>query len=165
MRFWLWILVVPVTLNVSAKPKLIGDEVSAESGGSELTLLPPKTIRTEAPEPGDRADPFTVQTLDGEFSYEPGARRGHLIIHAYTNKSGFLECLWTSEGSVRSLVEGLPGTTELLLLSLDDSALDDVTWMREQVQRVARNRYRPGVDPQAAFIQMNADVWLRAQLG
>lgn len=159
MRFWLWVLVAPVTFNVLAEPKLIGDEVSPESGGYELTLPPRKSIRTEAPEPGDLADPFTVPTLDGEFSYQPGARRGHLIIHAYTNKSGFLECLWTSESSVRSLVEGLPGSTQVLVLSLDDSALDDVTWMREQVQRVARDRYGPGVE-RAGVVESPADTWV-----
>uniref|UniRef100_H3C439 Si:dkey-256h2.1 n=1 Tax=Tetraodon nigroviridis TaxID=99883 RepID=H3C439_TETNG len=86
---------------------------------------------------GTLAEPFTVRTLEGEFSYEPGALRGPLIIHTYTNRSGFLECLWTSEASLRSLVEDLPSSTQLLFLSLDDSALSDVTWMREQVQRVA----------------------------
>lgn len=99
-----------------------------------------KDFLTDRPEPGDLAEPFSVRTLDGEFSYQPGALRGPLIIHTYTNKSGFLECLWTSESSLRSLVEDLPNSTQLLFLSLDDSALSDVTWMREQVRRVASTR-------------------------
>ncbi|CAG6013954.1 unnamed protein product [Menidia menidia] len=78
------------------------------------------------PEPGDLAAAFKVLTLDGELSYEPGALRGSsLVVHAFTNKSGFLECLWSSEPSLSSLVEGLPDSTRVLFVSLDDSALSD----------------------------------------
>ncbi|KAG7474349.1 Peptide-N4-N-acetyl-beta-D-glucosaminylasparagine amidase F [Solea senegalensis] len=90
------------------------------------------------PEPGDPADAFKVLTLDGEFSYEPGAARGSsTIIHAFTNKSAFLECLWSSEESVDSLVQDLPDSAQLLLLSMDESAVTDALWMREQLHRAA----------------------------
>lgn len=92
------------------------------------------------PEPGDLAAAFRVPTLDGEFSYQPGAGRGPLVIHAFTNKSGFLECLWSSESSLSSLVEDLPDSTQVLFLSMDDSAVSDALWMREQLQRVAMHR-------------------------
>ncbi|XP_037532446.1 uncharacterized protein si:dkey-256h2.1 [Nematolebias whitei] len=91
----------------------------------------------DGPEPGDVAAAFTVPTLDGTFSYEPGALKGSLVIHAFTNKSGFLECLWSSESSLTSLLEGLPDSTQVLVLSLDESAATDVLWMRDQLQRVA----------------------------
>lgn len=91
-------------------------------------------------EPGDRADAFKVPTLDGEFSYEPGDLNGSLVIHAFTNKSGFLECLWSSASSLSSLFEGLPESTRILFLSLDDSALSDALWMREQLHRAAAHR-------------------------
>lgn len=94
----------------------------------------------DGPEPGDAANAFTVPTLDGEFTYEPGTLRGPLIIHAFTNKSGFLECLWSSESSLNSLVEDLPESTQVLFLSLDESAVSDALWMRDQVQRVAMLR-------------------------
>lgn len=92
------------------------------------------------PEPGDPADAFKVPTLDGEFSFQPDALTGPLVIHAFTNKSGFLECLWSSESSLKSLVEDLPNSTQVLFLSLDDSAVSDALWMREQVQRAAAHR-------------------------
>lgn len=92
------------------------------------------------PEPGDPAAAFTVPTLDGEFSFQPGASRRSLIIHAFTNHSGFLESLWSSESSLGSLVEGLPDSAEVLFVSLDESAVSDVLWMREQLQRAARLR-------------------------
>lgn len=137
-ELWIWILAAasPLSLAVT-KPKLLRDEHFVESEDNALMPRSHKDFVTDCPEPGDLAEPFTVRTLDGEFSYEPGALRGPLIIHAYTNKSGFLECLWTSEASLRSLVEDLPNSTQLIFLSLDDSALGDVTWMREQVLRVA----------------------------
>ncbi|XP_032415423.1 uncharacterized protein LOC116717881 isoform X1 [Xiphophorus hellerii] len=93
------------------------------------------------PEPGDRATAFHVPTLDGMFSYQPDGRavKDSLVIHAFTNKSGFLECLWSSESSLKSLVEGLPNRTQVLFLSLDDSAVSDALWMREQLHRAAAN--------------------------
>lgn len=143
-ELWVWILVLtsPLSLAVT-KPKLLGDENFLDAADKALMSRSRKDFLTDCPEPGDLAEPFTVRTLEGEFSYEPGALRGPLIIHTYTNRSGFLECLWTSEASLRSLVEDLPSSTQLLFLSLDDSALSDVTWMREQVQRVAgAHRYQ-----------------------
>lgn len=140
-KLWIWIWILALTSQPSlagTKPKLLGGECFAESEDNALVSRSKKDFLTDCPEPGDLAEPFTVRTLDGEFSYEPGALRGPLIIHTYTRKSAFLECLWTSESSLRSLVEDLPNSTQLLLLSLDDSALSDVTWMREQVRRVAR---------------------------
>uniref|UniRef100_A0A3Q3LRG8 Si:dkey-256h2.1 n=1 Tax=Mastacembelus armatus TaxID=205130 RepID=A0A3Q3LRG8_9TELE len=92
------------------------------------------------PEPGDAAAAFKVPTLDGEFSYQPGAVRGSLVIHAFTNKSGFLECLWSSEASLFSLVQDLPERTQVLFVSLDESAVSDALWMREQLQRAAMHR-------------------------
>jgi len=91
-------------------------------------------------EPGDAAPAFRVPTLDGEFSYSPGSLRGGgaLVIHAFTHKSGFLECMWTNESSLAELVRGaLPDTTHVLFLSMDDSAAEDALWMRGQVYRAA----------------------------
>ncbi|XP_012731467.2 uncharacterized protein si:dkey-256h2.1 isoform X2 [Fundulus heteroclitus] len=99
------------------------------------------------PEPGDPAPAFQVPTLDGKFSYDPaeGALKGPLVIHAFTNKSGFLESLWSSESSLKSLVEGLPDRAQVLFLSLDDSAVSDVLWMREQLHLAAAHSSWKGV--------------------
>ncbi|XP_035529090.1 LOW QUALITY PROTEIN: uncharacterized protein si:dkey-256h2.1 [Morone saxatilis] len=131
----LWLLVV-VTEAVW-RTKLIGDEAACESKDNMISARSVKTSEDTGPEPGDLAAAFTVRTLDGEFSYQPGALRGPLIIHAFTNKSGFLECLWSSESSLSSLVQNLPDSAQVLFLSLDDSAVTDALWMREQLQRAA----------------------------
>ncbi|KAM9353841.1 uncharacterized protein ABDE67_006235 [Symphorus nematophorus] len=137
----LWFVVVAaVTAHVSEaveKTKLIEDEAACQSNDNMLSLRSSKTPWVAGPEPGDQATAFTVKTLDGDFSYQPGAQRGPLIVHAFTNKSGFLECMWSSEESLTSLVRDLPDSTQVLFLSLDDSAVSDALWMREQLQRVA----------------------------
>ncbi|XP_060756366.1 uncharacterized protein si:dkey-256h2.1 [Neoarius graeffei] len=117
---------------------------SSSFSSVEETLNPRTTVqlreRSGLPgfDPGDPAAPFRVQTLNGEFVYPPTeTSRSSVIIHAFTNKSGFLECLWSSNSSVSDLLEFLPDSAELLFLSLDDSAAQDVVWMREQIYRVA----------------------------
>ncbi|KAK7886532.1 hypothetical protein WMY93_026153 [Mugilogobius chulae] len=92
-------------------------------------------------EPGDPAPAFTVPTLDGPFQYEPGVFRGSLIIHAFTNQSAFLESVWGSEEALVPLVQGLPESAHVLLMSLDDSAVSDVLWMREQLYRAATRAF------------------------
>lgn len=112
------------------------NSVSPQTSKEPSDPSPPSSA---GPEPGDPADSFSVPTLDGEFSWEPGKLEpaSSLFIHAFTNKSGFLECLWSSEESLKSLVVDLPDSAELLVLSLDDSAVTDALWMQEQVQRSA----------------------------
>ncbi|CAL8248696.1 unnamed protein product [Lota lota] len=96
-------------------------------------------------EPGDTATAFRVPTLDGEFSYSPGALQGALIIHAFTHKAGFLECMWNNDSSLSALVRELPESTHVLFLSLDDSAVDDALWMRRQVYQAATQHGREEV--------------------
>ncbi|TKS82579.1 hypothetical protein D9C73_016688 [Collichthys lucidus] len=131
------LFLVALTAHVTEaamRSKLSGDE----SKDTTVNLRSrKKTSGAAGPEPGDTAAAFTAPTLDGEFSYKPGTLRGPLIIHAFTNKSGFLECMWSSESSLTSLVQDLPDSTQVLFLSLDDSAVSDALWMRDQVHRVA----------------------------
>lgn len=91
-------------------------------------------------EPGDIAAAFSVSTLDRRFVYEPGLFHGSLIIHAFTNKSAFLESLWSSIEALAPLVHELPESAHVLFLSLDDSAPSDVLWMREQLQQAVTSR-------------------------
>lgn len=117
---------------------LSDDDLPWTSQNINLTLTSRKASGAAGgPEPGDPADAFQVPTLDGRFVYRPGAVRGSVLIHAFTNRSGFVECLWNSEESLSSLVHALPDTAHVLFLSLDESALRDALWMREQVQRAA----------------------------
>ena len=93
-------------------------------------------------EPGDPAPAFRVPTLDGEFVYPPqDSSRSSLIIHAFTNKSAFLECLWTSNASLADLSEFLPPSAQVLILSTDDSAAEQALWMREQVYGATGSRW------------------------
>ncbi|XP_008297579.1 uncharacterized protein LOC103370331 [Stegastes partitus] len=138
----LWLVVTHhVTEAALTRTALGSDEVGSHqntlSFGSRTTSNPPPSA---GPEPGDLAPAFKVPTLDGEFTYQPGALRGPLVIHAFTNKSGFLECLWSSESSLSSLVDALPDSAQVLFVSLDDSAVSDALWMREQLQRAAAHR-------------------------
>lgn len=134
---WLLVVLIAHVAETKGKAKMIGDDAASDFQDNTVMLRSGKTSMADGPEPGDLANAFSVPTLGGEFSYEPGALRGHVIIHAFTNKSGFLECLWSSESSLTSLVEELPESTQVLFLSLDDSAVNDALWMQEQVQRVA----------------------------
>ncbi|KAJ8415938.1 hypothetical protein AAFF_G00404950 [Aldrovandia affinis] len=63
-----------------------------------------------------------------------------LIIHAFTNKSAFLECLWTSLSSLTDFVQYLPESCHVLFLTFDDTALRDALWMKEQIQSVSTDR-------------------------
>lgn len=142
----MWFLVV-VTAHVTealGKPrlrlKLTDDEERVWSPDSWRHTQIAGPEPAAGPEPGDPAAAFRVPTLDGEFSYQPGGLQGSLVIHAFTNKSGFLECLWSSEASLSSLVQDLPNSTHVLFLSLDDSAVSDALWMRGQLQRAAMHR-------------------------
>lgn len=132
-------LTAPVVCEANWKPKVIGAELPSEVQFNTLTLHSGKPTMADGsgPEPGDAASAFRVRTLDGEFCYEPGSQQGPVFIHAFTNKSGFLECLWSSESSLGSLVDELPDSAQVLFLSLDDSAYSDALWMKEQVHRVA----------------------------
>ncbi|KAG7469656.1 hypothetical protein MATL_G00131150 [Megalops atlanticus] len=92
-------------------------------------------------EPGDGAPGFQVKTLDGEFVYPPPSGLNFsLIVHAFTNKSAFLECLWTSQSSLTDFIQYLPESAHVLFLSFDDTAARDALWMKEQIQRMGMYR-------------------------
>ncbi|XP_048464325.1 uncharacterized protein LOC125485456 [Rhincodon typus] len=94
--------------------------------------------------PGMAAPPFTLETLNGKLSYpaipeQPGLS---FTFQAFTNKSGFLECLWSSTASLVALVDGLPPHTHLVFMSFDDSAPGDVRWMKQQLIPVMEARLK-----------------------
>ncbi|XP_071388895.1 uncharacterized protein [Centroberyx affinis] len=151
-----WFLVAHVTLIEAAgrqkrRTDLTGDNLGPDSFSSHyepldntVTLRSRRNHHAETPglEPGDAAAAFRVSTLDGEFVYPAGGggARGSLIIHAFTNKSGFLESMWSSDASLSGLVQDLPDSAQVLFLSQDDSAVSDALWMREQLHRAAVHR-------------------------
>uniref|UniRef100_A0A4W3HJL8 Si:dkey-256h2.1 n=1 Tax=Callorhinchus milii TaxID=7868 RepID=A0A4W3HJL8_CALMI len=90
-------------------------------------------LRRQRPEPGEAAPSFQLDTLDGPLAY-PLREAAALLFHAFTNKSGFLECLWTAPESLGALVAGeLPDSSHVLFMSFDDSAAHDVRWMKQQL--------------------------------
>ncbi|KAJ8354490.1 hypothetical protein SKAU_G00220570 [Synaphobranchus kaupii] len=100
-----------------------------------------KPVSNTGFEPGDAAPAFQIKTLHGEFVYpETSGLNVSLVIHAFTNKSAFLECLWTSQSSLRDLVQYLPKSCHVLFLSFDDASARDALWMQEQILRVTANR-------------------------
>ncbi|XP_076006636.1 uncharacterized protein LOC143000990 isoform X2 [Genypterus blacodes] len=149
--FWLLVADAHVTAALRTRMILSGPEADSQLTSTPSALLnyldntvsvrPGKTS-SPGPEPGDLAAAFTVPTLDGEFVYVPGALsgRGSVIIHAFTHQSGFLESLWSSEASLSSLLRDLPDSAQVLFVSLDDSSVSDVLWMRKQLQRAAVHR-------------------------
>ncbi|GCC23001.1 hypothetical protein chiPu_0001392 [Chiloscyllium punctatum] len=94
--------------------------------------------------PGMAAPPFSLDTLDGRLSYPAVPERPDrsFIFQAFTNKSGFLECLWSSPASLVALVDGLPPHTHLVFMSFDDSAPRDVRWMKQQLIPVMEARLK-----------------------
>lgn len=142
---FLWCLFVAATQVTEGTRKFrttVTEDEQAHKfyGGWGLTKVSGPAGTAAGPEPGDLAAAFTVPTLAGDLSYQPGTVRGSLVIHAFTNKSGFLECLWSSDSSLSSLVQDLPSSTQVLFVSLDDSAVSDALWMRRQLQRAAMHR-------------------------
>ncbi|XP_041648683.1 uncharacterized protein si:dkey-256h2.1 isoform X2 [Cheilinus undulatus] len=150
---WCLIVMTAPVIKGAGKAKLIEEDEACQSQDYMISLRS-TTASSAGPEPGDPAAAFTVRTLDGEFSYKPGSLQGPLIVHAFTKHSGFLECLWSSESSLTSLVEELPNSTQILFLSLDESSVTDAQWMREQVHRVALLRGKKEILSRLHFAPM-----------
>uniref|UniRef100_UPI00398F59E3 uncharacterized protein n=1 Tax=Pristiophorus japonicus TaxID=55135 RepID=UPI00398F59E3 len=95
-------------------------------------------------EPGMPAPPFKLDTLDGYLSYPPPREHGprSFIFQAFTNKSGFLECMWASEPSLAALVDGLPEHSHVVFMSFDDTAARDVRWMKQRLLQVMEERVK-----------------------
>ncbi|XP_077432569.1 uncharacterized protein LOC144058154 [Vanacampus margaritifer] len=139
-----FLLVASVHVTFAAKQipkrrhKLIDDEVRRAGLEPRDNLVEQRS--SGGLEPGEPAAAFTVPTLSGEFVYQPGEQGSagvSVVIHAFTNKSAFIECLWSSSASLASLVEELPASAQVLFLSLDDSAAKDALWMRERLHEAA----------------------------
>ncbi|XP_019734212.1 uncharacterized protein LOC109521043 [Hippocampus comes] len=148
--FLLLVAIVHVTFATKAIPrrrlKLTDNEASRAGLEPRDNLVEER--RSGYLEPGEPAAAFTVPTLNGEFVYQPGGAGSagvSLVIHAFSNKSAFVECLWSSSSSLASLVEELPSSAQVLFLSLDDSAATDALWMRDRLHSVAKKHNREEV--------------------
>ncbi|XP_078094114.1 uncharacterized protein LOC144509317 isoform X2 [Mustelus asterias] len=112
-----------------------------EWGSGSGAAVPPPASGLE---PGMLAPAFTLQTLDGELSFPPPPEQQprSFIFNAFTNKSGFLECMWTSGDSLAALLHRLPRRSHVVFLSFDDSAPRDVEWMKHQLVGAMEKRFK-----------------------
>ncbi|XP_041041035.1 uncharacterized protein si:dkey-256h2.1 [Carcharodon carcharias] len=127
---------------------LLGPRASVEGGWGSGSVSgagePPKPPPASGLEPGMMAPPFTLETLDGELRFPPVREQQprSFIFQAFTNKSGFLECMWTSRASLTALVDRLPQHSHVVFLSFDDSAPRDARWMKQQLVGVMEERLK-----------------------
>lgn len=78
-------------------------------------------------EPGDKAPPFTLQTLlSGVLNYGKNstfhAISSPLVFLAYTEQSAFLQALLHNRDSLVDLIEHSPENTHYIMISWDDHA-------------------------------------------
>lgn len=86
--------------------------------------------------PGTKAQNFQIWTLNrGLVSYPSSLLPENVPIgfHAYTNSSGFLECMWTNEQSLIDFVTTSPPAVSYVFMSFDSNAVEVVTWMQNQL--------------------------------
>ncbi|XP_072365171.1 uncharacterized protein [Scyliorhinus torazame] len=125
---------------------LPGPRASLEGGwgSGSGAAAPPAPPPASGLEPGMLAPAFTLDTLDGELRFPPAKeqRPRSFIFQAFTNKSGFLECLWSCQASLVALVNRLPQRSHVVFLSFDDSASTDVRWMKRQLVGVMEERLK-----------------------
>ncbi|XP_022088506.1 uncharacterized protein LOC110978103 [Acanthaster planci] len=112
-----------------------GRENLAHRRGFSQTVFTDWEDQTPALLPDQPAQPFRLFTLNGVIEY-PSALLSNtpMIFHTFNNHSGFLECLWTSESSLQTLIKGRPSNTHFVFLPTSDDPLKETLWMREQIQ-------------------------------
>ncbi|KAJ8036127.1 hypothetical protein HOLleu_20006 [Holothuria leucospilota] len=91
--------------------------------------------------PGTPVQPFTLYTLKGMISYpSPLFDGSSILFHTFNNRSAFLECLWTSEYSLTSLVTDFPENTHLVVVPTSQTnPLKEAEWMKNQVENAVKN--------------------------
>ena len=106
-------------------------------------------IRCQLPklQPGDLAQSFALQTLNGRIVYRKGnstsrTPRHPVIFHLFTRRSAFLEALWNNDTSLEEFLELSPGNTHYVFMSNADSrSMYDILWMRTRLHRAIEKYY------------------------
>ncbi|CAK8689568.1 unnamed protein product [Clavelina lepadiformis] len=93
-------------------------------------------LRTGGILPGTKAQEFSVWTLNhGKVSYPSKQLPSDVPIgfHAFTNQSGFLECMWGNAQSLIDFVETSPENVNYVFMTFDSDSMTTITWMQQQI--------------------------------
>ena len=91
--------------------------------------------------PDAKCPPFDLLTVTGKFSYPGNVGDHSLLIHLFDPNSGFLESLWSSEGSLHGLLSpNATSNTKYLFIPLLADANDKygALWMRDRILSLAK---------------------------
>ena len=95
-----------------------------------------KQLKLGPIQPGAKAQNFQIWTLNNGLVTYPGPKLPENVsigFHAFTNHSGFLECMWTNSKSLVDFVNTSPSVSRFVFMTFDSNAVEIVTWMRKQL--------------------------------
>jgi len=96
----------------------------------------PSDVGDDLLKPGTVAQPFEIWTLNNGLVTYPSSKLPLDIpigFHAFTNKSGFLESMWTTEESLKNFVQTSPSNVNYVFMTYDDDAIKIVSWMEKAI--------------------------------
>lgn len=98
-------------------------------------------------EPGELAPSFSLQTLNGRIAYEKAHKDSKtpqhpIIFHAFTNRSAFLEALWSDKHSITGLLWNSPRNTRYVFMSFSENAKEEAQWMKRVIYHAVDQFYR-----------------------
>nr|XP_006821161.1 PREDICTED: uncharacterized protein LOC100372536 [Saccoglossus kowalevskii] len=88
-------------------------------------------------DPGQPAKGFTLRTLGGALTYPSESLKNGtpIAFQVFDNRSAFVECMWTSESSLKSLIENSPNNTHYIFMSSSDRPREDADWLKGQIDK------------------------------
>ncbi|XP_063952301.1 uncharacterized protein LOC129255975 [Lytechinus pictus] len=106
--------------------------------------------------PGQNAKSFSVETLNGTLQFPSAVLLNKSIIfHVFDNRSGFLECFWTSEASLKS-ISSSPESLHYVFMSASSHAKQDALWMQNQIMNILQKMTSEGELRQKAVCNLQA---------
>nr|CAB3262253.1 uncharacterized protein LOC100179023 [Phallusia mammillata] len=143
-----------VTVNATAAfhrtRSTLDDLYSYPKNQNSLSGIPPKSNGFT---PGSAAQPFSLWTLrNGMVTYpSKDFPKGVPIgFHAFSNKSAFLECMWTNSNSLTDFVETAPLNARYVFMTFEDNAYTVIAWM-ESVFKSALMKSKLSKEQQDTF--------------
>ena len=104
--------------------------------------------------PGSKAPKFHIWTLNHGLVTYPSLLLPDTVpigFHAFTNRSGFLECMWSSNQSLVDFVNTSPTSGRYVFMSFDSNASEIVLWMQKRLIDALYNS-KLGKEEQKAFL-------------
>ncbi len=115
-------------------------------------------------DPFQLAQPLTFDTLDGPIKYPskllPNNTNTPIIFHTFNNHSAFLECLWTSNESLQSLVLNSPANVRYVFMTTGDDGYRDAIWMRGQMKSTMRDLLDDKKIKWVVWNEMRESTWI-----